>query len=300
MVCLALIGVTTMAIIIALYPNKQEEGIQMFSTDANSPIFGSTNCTDPPTSESTNGNNPSTIWSTDGTHPPKLGSSDSSNSPILQESNSENCGMGFGGSYRGKISVTATGRTCQRWDSQTPHVHDRTPARYPSAGLEENYCRNPDRWTRLWCYTTDPSKRWDVCDAPCCVKAYIMPAAYGQRPKTDEMAGAMGHITVNRTSHTYCMYFEIISNSVACRLHYSARWTRTIRAGANVCVEGKPHAMDRKMRCIGDRGPNTDRWWEAADTVGCQGAWKKLSRRENCSCRGYRGDRFIFDKRRSS
>ncbi|KAI8482588.1 hypothetical protein Bbelb_396550 [Branchiostoma belcheri] len=78
------------------------------------------------------------------------------------------CQEGNGASYRGTVSVTETGKTCQRWDSQTPHEHDYTPADYPSAGLEENYCRNPDDDTRVWCYTTDPDTRWDYCDVPVC------------------------------------------------------------------------------------------------------------------------------------
>ncbi|XP_066264124.1 uncharacterized protein [Branchiostoma lanceolatum] len=71
-------------------------------------------------------------------------------------------------SFRGKLSVTRTGLTCQRWDSQTPHTHDRTAAKYPSSGLEQNYCRNPDGSSGAWCYTTDPRTRWDYCDVPIC------------------------------------------------------------------------------------------------------------------------------------
>ena len=54
------------------------------------------------------------------------------------------CGTGKQADYRGRISTTASGRTCQRWDSQKPHSHTRTPENYPNSGLEENYCRNPD------------------------------------------------------------------------------------------------------------------------------------------------------------
>ena len=46
--------------------------------------------------------------------------------------------------YRGTISVTRNGKTCQRWDHQHPHEHEVTAEEYPDAGLEENYCRNPD------------------------------------------------------------------------------------------------------------------------------------------------------------
>ncbi|KAI8482529.1 hypothetical protein Bbelb_397650 [Branchiostoma belcheri] len=75
---------------------------------------------------------------------------------------------GSGASYRGTVSVTKTGRTCQRWDSQTPHVHDRTPWKYPSSGLEQNYCRNPDGTASLWCYTMHRSSRWEYCNVPNC------------------------------------------------------------------------------------------------------------------------------------
>ena len=69
--------------------------------------------------------------------------------------------------YRGSVAKTVSGRTCQRWDRQAPHSHTRTSSNYPDAGLDSNYCRNPDGWTGLWCYTTDPDQRWELCDIPC-------------------------------------------------------------------------------------------------------------------------------------
>ncbi|XP_078681299.1 apolipoprotein(a)-like isoform X3 [Branchiostoma floridae x Branchiostoma belcheri] len=87
-------------------------------------------------------------------------------SPML---NTQNCQQGNGASYRGTASMTETGKTCQRWDSQTPHHHTRTHVNYPLAGLEHNYCRNPDGWNQVWCYTTDPNQRWENCDVPVCV-----------------------------------------------------------------------------------------------------------------------------------
>ena len=71
--------------------------------------------------------------------------------------------------YRGDINVTVDGYECQRWDSQSPHKHSRTVGNYPNSGLEENYCRNPDGEPRgAWCYTTDPSQRWQYCNVPRC------------------------------------------------------------------------------------------------------------------------------------
>ncbi|KAJ7342172.1 hypothetical protein JRQ81_009386 [Phrynocephalus forsythii] len=80
------------------------------------------------------------------------------------------CRIGNGKDYRGKISSTSSGRTCQEWRLQTPHRHDSfTPESHPRAGLEKNYCRNPDGDVNgPWCYTTDPNKGWEYCDVPQC------------------------------------------------------------------------------------------------------------------------------------
>ncbi|XP_066264356.1 uncharacterized protein [Branchiostoma lanceolatum] len=72
-----------------------------------------------------------------------------------------------GRSYAGHVN-RAEDRVCQRWDSQTPHSHPHTPQAHPDAGLEENFCRNPDDKERPWCYTTDPALRWSYCDVMEC------------------------------------------------------------------------------------------------------------------------------------
>ena len=71
---------------------------------------------------------------------------------------------GNGANYRGCQTTTRSGYTCQAWASQSPHSHTRTPANYPSSGLVSNYCRNPDGEPTIWCYTTDPNKRWELCE----------------------------------------------------------------------------------------------------------------------------------------
>uniref|UniRef100_A0A0G2K6S8 Plasminogen n=2 Tax=Rattus norvegicus TaxID=10116 RepID=A0A0G2K6S8_RAT len=76
--------------------------------------------------------------------------------------------LGRGENYRGTVSVTASGKTCQRWSEQTPHRHNRTPENFPCKNLEENYCRNPDGETAPWCYTTDSQLRWEYCEIPSC------------------------------------------------------------------------------------------------------------------------------------
>jgi len=64
--------------------------------------------------------------------------------------------------YRGAQTKTRSGRTCQNWDSQSPHKHGNRKPHKGSAG--NNYCRNPDGEPTIWCYTTDIRKRWEFCD----------------------------------------------------------------------------------------------------------------------------------------
>ncbi|KAI5615090.1 plasminogen precursor [Silurus asotus] len=80
----------------------------------------------------------------------------------------EECMYCSGENYRGKISNTVLGYTCQRWDSQKPNNHGYIPSVLPDKYLEENYCRNPDGEPRPWCFTTNPAKRWDYCSIPRC------------------------------------------------------------------------------------------------------------------------------------
>ncbi|KAI4582599.1 hypothetical protein MJG53_009150 [Ovis ammon polii x Ovis aries] len=79
------------------------------------------------------------------------------------------CKIGNGKTYRGTTAKTKSGVTCQKWSATSPHVPKFSPEKFPLAGLEENYCRNPDNDENgPWCYTTDPDKRFDYCDIPEC------------------------------------------------------------------------------------------------------------------------------------
>lgn len=74
--------------------------------------------------------------------------------------------------YRGNISITTSGKTCQRWDSQLPHSQEYGNNLPLGASIHENYCRNPDSRDAItpWCYTTDANVRWEYCDIPICGK----------------------------------------------------------------------------------------------------------------------------------
>jgi len=89
--------------------------------------------------------------------------------------------------YRGILARTSSGKTCQRWDSQIPHIHNITQANYPSAGLVENYCRNPDGDAKAWCYTTISNCRWEYCNVPTC--SSLVPSG---NPSTRPSSGPSG------------------------------------------------------------------------------------------------------------
>ena len=67
--------------------------------------------------------------------------------------------------YRGCQTKTKKGYTCQKWSVKTPHTHSENLS---ANGLgDHNFCRNPsgsETSATIWCYTTNPSVRWDYCD----------------------------------------------------------------------------------------------------------------------------------------
>ncbi|RMC12651.1 hypothetical protein DUI87_10175 [Hirundo rustica rustica] len=74
-----------------------------------------------------------------------------------------------------------------------------TPEKHPDAGLEENYCRNPDADERgPWCYTTDPAKRFDYCAIPEC-EDQVMHTGEGPTGECIQCNGEDYHGEVSRT-----------------------------------------------------------------------------------------------------
>ncbi|GAB1300519.1 Plasminogen [Apodemus speciosus] len=112
--------------------------------------------------------------------------------PVVQE-----CYQGNGQSYRGTSSTTITGKKCQSWVAMTPHRHSKTPENFPDAGLEMNYCRNPDSDKGPWCYTTDPSVRWEYCNLKRCSETG---GSVSESPTVPEITSVPG------TPETDCMY----------------------------------------------------------------------------------------------
>jgi len=79
----------------------------------------------------------------------------------------------------GTVSTTVTGKVCQPWSSNTPHIPDPwvTDDSFPDGSRKaaKNYCRNPGGESQgVWCYTMDPNHRYELCDVPSCCKSYIL------------------------------------------------------------------------------------------------------------------------------
>jgi len=90
--------------------------------------------------------------------------------------------------YRGTISVTQSGKPCQKWSDQLPHAHTRTTENYPDSGLgDHNSCRNPngDSMNRAWCYTTTATT-WEYCNVPNCQGGYLQVLHTPDVPQTIE------------------------------------------------------------------------------------------------------------------
>merc|ERR1711881_34050 len=71
--------------------------------------------------------------------------------------------------YQGNISVTARGRPCQRWDTNSPNRVQSKPA---VGDRNHNHCRNPDKDKKAWCYLGDKRRNergnWQYCNIPVC------------------------------------------------------------------------------------------------------------------------------------
>ncbi|XP_058872251.1 uncharacterized protein LOC117968031 isoform X1 [Acipenser ruthenus] len=88
---------------------------------------------------------------------------------LTKELSGDVCRYGAGVTYRGKTGVTKRNITCQNWDSNYPHITNYSSSLNPQEGLENNFCRNPNRDPAgPWCYTSSPAVRWEYCNIPMC------------------------------------------------------------------------------------------------------------------------------------
>ena len=82
-----------------------------------------------------------------------------------------NCVKGNGRFYQGQLNTTNLGLECQEWFTNEPHVQTMPKNIFPEMNSAKDFCRNPGGTeSSPWCYTTDPSIRWQYCDIPKCGK----------------------------------------------------------------------------------------------------------------------------------
>jgi len=164
--------------------------------------------------------------------------------PEPEPVNEENCqasGDSIGQAYSGTTAVTKSGKTCQNWDTQSPHKHTRDDSGGYSSYWNKlgessaeamNYCRNPDATGGgLWCYTTDSSKRWEYCTVPTCGdcqapddsigQAYSGTTAVTKSGKTCQNWDAQSpHEHTRDDSGGYSSYWNKLGESSADALNY--------------------------------------------------------------------------------
>ncbi|XP_034032526.1 hepatocyte growth factor [Thalassophryne amazonica] len=77
----------------------------------------------------------------------------------------DDCYEGFGEDYQGQRSRTRSNLPCAPWSD-----HSNSGERGVTiAGLEGNYCRNPDKDIHgLWCHTNNSAIPWDYCNIKRC------------------------------------------------------------------------------------------------------------------------------------
>ena len=122
-------------------------------------------------------------------------------------------GSPLGSGYSGKVNVTESGRTCQVWSAQKPHEH---VTGYELG--EHNYCRYPKAvypygFEGVWCYTTDPDKKWEHCAVPICTsnaKVFDFSADNDQEPDSNgEFTSAILDAGPLPDSFTICLAFQV-------------------------------------------------------------------------------------------
>jgi hypothetical protein len=73
-----------------------------------------------------------------------------------------------GETYRGLVTSTTSGRTCQKWLDDKPHDVGMKASSDNGLG-NHNFCRNPDgSEEKPWCFTQDPGVEREVCNVPVC------------------------------------------------------------------------------------------------------------------------------------
>ncbi|CAD2217173.1 Kringle domain/Chitobiase/beta-hexosaminidase C-terminal domain/Fn3 associated, putative [Angomonas deanei] len=116
-----------------------------------------------------------------------------------------------GKDYRGTVSTTRSGYTCQKWTSQSPWSHETEID--PADGIgDHNYCRNPKGLkSGPGCYTTDPMVSYEPCDVgPPCDAAAVQPTITFEPPTGAHLSAKTGND-----------YVAVVCYPPPCKIYYT-------------------------------------------------------------------------------
>ncbi|XP_062994939.1 tissue-type plasminogen activator [Elgaria multicarinata webbii] len=169
------------------------------------------------------------------------------------------CYEDAGDTYSGMWSMTNGGIECLNWDNDA--LAEGYNARQPGAlklGLgKHNYCRNPDKSTKPWCYIFKAGKYlWDYCTIPPCSN------------KKHTCASGMGTDYRGRHSHTVsgaaCMRWD---SDVLRSTTYNAWSTRAKELGLSSHNYCRNPDRDLHPWCHVDK--DGKKKWEYCDVPAC-------------------------------
>lgn len=183
-----------------------------------------------------------------------------------------------GESYRGLVTSTLSGRTCQKWTAKKPW--DITLS-LTSGGLgNHNYCRNPDGSQEMpWCYTMDTSEehKIETCSIPECPKeardfadeAATLATAIGSTDCecADQLYGST--VTTADTSVALNQGNKTVAKHGKCNCAKKARKASAISVGSQkgaktrICLASELYSNTHT-----DSGSGTTAWAELNETAG--------------------------------
>ncbi|CAH3161246.1 unnamed protein product [Porites lobata] len=132
----------------------------------------------------------------------------------------KDCFIGDGRGYRGSISTTISGYTCQPWSAPHPHL-DQVVKQQISEEIKNgsNSCRNPRGLSvkSPWCLISNRTVQWEYCDVPkCSIDAPLNPPANfrGHSLNSTSIELSWGQVP------KYLRYGTVLGFHLAClRLH---------------------------------------------------------------------------------
>ncbi|XP_063432545.1 uncharacterized protein LOC134714842 isoform X2 [Mytilus trossulus] len=135
--------------------------------------------------------------------------------------------------YFGTLNYTVSGRACQNWNKDAPHVRIFRPDR--DEDKTTNYCRDISHYKHgtPWCYTEDPDFRWEFCPVFKC-NACTMP------PKAEPGTTVSYNITFGVVAATYtCQSFKPGVSFPHCPISTCSNGNKWLKFNTSCSVEDR-------------------------------------------------------------